>query len=333
MDTKAYGSGSAQKKSAFDSKVRLRRIDNLIFVICVIIATVFWGSIKLSEFYSESYVLYISYNNVPAEKKLTALDDTTVAVTINARGFTILRMRLFEDMNNLNINLDNFTIEQREGNHFFVNTQEMKDRMSELFGLDETKFDFSKTTLGFVLEDLSEKKVSVRENLLLNFKQEYDLYERATLTPEEVTVFGPKDMLDSITMVYTENVQQSLIDSDMSVEVRISNPYPDLLRFSPDAVTVNLRVEQYTESFIDTPVDFSGIKEQIKSFPNIVRVNFQVARKDFTLVQSGQFQVVPELEGVDIQNTDRLHLKLIRQPDIVRNPWIVPADVEFLIIK
>jgi hypothetical protein len=125
----------------------------------------------------------------------------------------------------------------------------------------------------------------------------------------------------------------TLIDEDLSAEVRIANPNPELLEISPDVVTVSLRVEKYTESSIEIPIDFSSINVQVKTFPSIVKVNFQVARKDFTLVQPGQFHVVPEIEGVDIQNTDRLHLKLIRQPEIIRNPWIVPADIEYLIIK
>lgn len=333
MESKIQSGISASKKKSLDSKVKLRRIDNLIFIICIFIAAVFWSLIKLSDFYSESFAFNIGYTNVPEEKKLTGLDDSTVTVTINARGFTLLRMWLFEDLDNLSINLDNFNIDRREANHYYIYTQEMKERLADRFEISETNFEFSKTTLGFVLEDLKEKEIRVLENLDLKFRQEYDLYEEAILTPEKIVVYGPADMLDSLEFLYTENIQKSLIDSDVVMEVKISNPNPELLRLSPEAVTVNIRVEKYTESSIEIPIDFSDIKLQLKSFPSIVKVHFKVARKDFTLVQSGQFQVIPEIEGVDIQNSDRLHLKLIRQPEIVRNPWIVPADVEFLIIK
>jgi hypothetical protein len=333
MDTKPHPTFTGKTNKSLDSKVKLRRIDNLIFFICIIIAAVFWTLIKLSEFYTESVDMKIGYINIPEGKKLTALDDSAVSVNISARGFAIMRMWLFEDMDNLNINLDNFNIDRREGNHFYVYTQEMKERLAELFSVSDTEIEFSKTTLGFVLEDLAEKKIRVVENLDLKFRQEFDLYEPPVMTPEEVLVYGPAEMLDSISYLETERLAFTLIDEDLSAEVRIANPNPELLEISPDVVTVSLRVEKYTESSIEIPIDFSSINVQVKTFPSIVKVNFQVARKDFTLVQPGQFHVVPEIEGVDIQNTDRLHLKLIRQPEIIRNPWIVPADIEYLIIK
>jgi hypothetical protein len=333
MDTKPHPSFTGKSKKSLDSKVRLRRIDNLIFIICIVIAAAFWTLIKLSEFYTESFSLKVSYINIPEGKKLTALDDSTVSININARGYTLFRMLMFEDMQNININLDNFNIDRREGDHYFIFTQEMKERLGELFNLSESDFEFSNTTLGFVLEDLAEKNIRVEENLNLRFRQEFDLYEPPIMTPEEVLVYGPADMLDTIVYLETEPVELSLIDEDLTTEVKIANPYPDLLEISPEFVTVSLRVEKYTERSIEIPIDFSSLNVQVKSFPSNVKVNFQVALKDFTLVQPGQFQVVPEIEGVDIQNTDRLHLKLLRRPEIVRNPWIVPADVEYLIIK
>ena len=98
-------------------------------------------------------------------------------------------------------------------------------------------------------------------------------------------------------------------------------------------MTLKIRVEKFTESSIETAIDFSEVNKEIKSFPATVIVNFKIAQKDFNNVESNQFHVVPELDDVDILTADKVHLKLVRKPEFTRNEWIVPSDVEYLIIK
>ena len=78
---------------------------------------------------------------------------------------------------------------------------------------------------------------------------------------------------------------------------------------------------------------FLPCQKMIRTFPATVQVNFKVAQKDFSNIQPNQFKVVPEIEQTDINNAKRLHLILVEKPDFIRDEWITPTDVEFLIIK
>ena len=309
------------------------RNDNLIFIICILIAALFWGLIKLSHIYPASYTFKVSYDNVPVEKRLTRLTDTTVEVNFSARGFAIMKLSLFQDMTQLNIDLEDQDLMRKDGNDYFIYTRELRQKIADEVELPETEIDFSKTTLGFILEDLHEKQVHVGSNIVLKFKEQYDLYEEEIITPSSVKVFGPKALLDTIDKVFTQSIEFSYVASDKDIMVHIENPFPDLLHFDPDFVSLKIRVEKFTESSIDTPIDFSGIKENIKSFPATAVVNFKVAQKDFNNIDPDQFRVMPEMRGIDLIDVDKLHLTLVDKPDFIRNEWIVPADVEFLIIK
>lgn len=326
-----YRNSIAPRKGRVNSKSS--RSDNLIFVICIIIAVVFWGLIKLSHDYPASYTFKLKYENVPVEKRLTGLVDTTVNIKFSAVGYSIIKLALFEDMTELTIDLENFKLMKKESSEYFIYTDELKEEMASRVKLPATEIDFSRTTLGFILEDLHEKEVEVLSNIKLLFKEQFDLYEKEIITPTIVKAFGPKDVLDTIDHVHTQNITLRDVDSDREIMIYIENPDSDLLHFDPDFVSLKIRVEKFTESSIETPIDFSAINENLKTFPAVARVNFKVAQKDFNNIESGQFRVIPEIGGISLHDVNMLHLTIAEKPDFIRNEWIVPADVEFLIIK
>lgn len=323
--------GQPGSKPEIDSKIS--RNDNIIFIVCFVIASLFWGLIKLSEVYTEDFIFKINYVNVPPEKQLTKLADSTLVVNIEAQGFAILKLNFFENNNKIDIDLSKTDIILNEGDDYLIYTQELKEVFALIFGVEENDFTFSEATLGFTLEDLYEKQVLVKENYQLNFKPQYDLYQPSVITPTMVTAYGPKEILDTLSFVLTQKIELSGLAENKSVSVGLQNPLPSLLHFTPEIVKMDIRVEKFTEKTVDVTIDFSSVNAKIKSFPNNVQVNFKIAQKDFNLAEASQFLVVPETDGLNFQSADKLQLKLIRKPDFIRNEWIVPTEVEFLIIK
>lgn len=311
----------------------IRKNDNIIFIVCIVIAALFWALIKLSGFYTETYAFKINYTHVPVDKQLTRLADSTLEVSIQARGFAILKLDLFKEENIVNVDLENIKVIKNEANNFLVYTQELKPILAKTIKIEENDITLSKTTLGFTLEDLYDKQIGVVESHELSFRQQFDMYEPASITPENVKVFGPKEIVDTLMHVHTEKLKLNDIHSDKTVSIGLINPFPNLLHFEPEIVTIKIRVEKFTESSVETAIDFSAVNKEIKSFPSTVTINFKIAQKDFNNVRPSQFHVVPELEGLDILSADKVHLKLVRKPGFTRNEWIVPADVEYLIIK
>lgn len=306
--------------------------DNIIFIICLVIAFVFWGLIKLSKFYEVSYIFNIQYTNVPVDKRLTSMTDSTLQAEFRARGFFILRINLFEEMSQLPVDLENCTLE-KSGTDYFVNTSELLEVIASKTNIPESDIRIDEAKIRFRLEDLFEKEVNVEANLNLSYKDQYDYYEKEIISPKSVKVFGPKSIIDTMNKVSTVNVMLQNIDKDLVLDVGLLNPAPSLLNFDPNKVELRLRTEKYTESNIEIPIDFSEVKENIQAFPSTVKVYFKIAQKDFNNIQAGQFAVQPVLHGVDLQKTDRLNLKLVSKPSFIRNEWIVPSSVEFLITR
>lgn len=307
--------------------------DNWIFFTAVFVSALFWMLIKLSDPYTVPYSLKVSYTNVPNEKRLTFISDSFVSVNVTARGFEILELNLSEDMDILDINLENFSLMKKDGQEYFVYTDELNKRLADVIGIQENNVHFSKNTLSFRMADLQEKKLPVTNIVQFEFSEQFDLYEKPIFTPETVTVFGPAEILDTLQQVYTQNMEILEVNSNQDIRVKLHNPLPDILKFEPEEVSIKIRVEKFTTSSIEVPIDLPGLKQSIKLFPKTVKIHFKVAQKDYNNIRPSQFEVIPDIKNIDIRKAVRLQLRLAKKPGFIRNTTLDPTDVEFLIIK
>ncbi|MBC8320650.1 MAG: hypothetical protein H8E34_08000 [Bacteroidetes bacterium] len=309
------------------------RSNRLIFLICILIATLFWLLIKLSDVYSVNYDFRVTYNNAPPDSRLTKVIDSTLNLNLTARGFAILKMSLFDDMENLNINLDSYTIENKGGIRYSISTQELTKKLAEIIGVSEKDIKFSKATLTFDMEKTSEKLVQVLPDYTINFMNQYDLYNDVRTDPNVIMVYGSQNILDTLSTIHTKKLILENVMTDMVKKVEITNPDPALLSFEEYEVSLHFKVEKFTESEITIPINLNNLEYKIKTFPSQVKVYYRVAQIDFNEVKAHQFNIHPVINNIDIMQANKLPLKLSKQPDFVRNVRIVPSDVEFLIIK
>jgi len=325
-----YSSDKEQENNKSFFRVRN---DRFIFFLCILIASLFWVLIKLSDVYSVNYSFKVTYNNVPPELRLTKLVDSTLNLNLTARGFSILKMNLFSDMEDLDINLDNYSVEHRSGVRYSIYTQELMENLAELIGVGEKDIIFSKATLNFEMEKTGEKQVPVVPNYSLSFVNQYDLYKDVSVEPGDVMVYGPKNVLDTLTQVFTKKLILENLMADQVVVVGLENPDVGILNYGKDEVSLDFEVEKFTESELDVSINLSNLKYQIKTFPSQVKIYYRVAQSDFNEVRPHQFNIYPAINNMDILQAQKLPLKLSKQPDFVRNIRIVPSEVEFLIIK
>jgi len=324
---------SISPKSGLIPSEKRRKGSHFVFIICVLIAAFFWLLIKLSEPYNESYLLKLNYTNAPAEKMLTSLIDTNVNININAKGFEMLKLVLTEDLSNLDVDLVNFEIIHLDGDIYFISTNAVKERLAEIIGVPLDQIEISRQRLEFQLEALFEKKVTVINKMNFNFLSPFNLYSDILITPAEITVFGPKNILDTLDFIYTSNTSLLNISDDIDENVSLVNPNTNFLNLSVDKTNIKANVEKFTESSLEIPIDLSNIKYHVKVFPNTVKIFFTVAQKDFSNVIQSQFNVSANLKNTDVLTANKLQLEVIEKPDFVNGIRLQPSEIEFLILK
>ncbi len=315
-----------------NKKVRVDHSQYFTFLIFIVVSTIFWFLIKLSQEYSETYNMSIAYQDIPHNKLLTQKIDSTVKFNITARGFYLAELSLLHP-EELIIHLKNYTIHKSDDNIYYISTQPLKESIAKLLDIDPELISFSKNALSFRLEKLYSKNVDVKSNIKLSFEGSYSLYKPPVLTPSRVKIYGTKKSLDTIEFVKTKAVELKNISKNSTLEIELENPNPAFFKLNPEKINLTLEVAKFTQSKVVVPISAGGNGYQIETFPKMDTVYFNVALNDFDKVNPKQFVVSPEVKGVDLKKANKLLLKVTRYPGFVKNIRTEPTEVEFILLR
>ncbi|GMT44828.1 MAG: hypothetical protein IEMM0006_0660 [bacterium] len=274
----------------------------------------------------------IKYNHQPAGKLITALNDSTTTVHLKSNGYNLLDLLLHGSLDSLNVDLRQHDIKKDADGQYFINTGSLRESTAQQLGVNDRDIEFSKSKLSFSMELLHKRKMKVSALLDLTFKSQFRLYH-FKIIPATITVYGPDKIMDTLKGLNTAMIHLENLENSQKVKVKIHNPYPRMLRFLPPKVTVDLDVERYTERSVQIPVDVSEIRPEIRTFPNIATVNFNVFIRDYEKIRANQFKLIPNIKNINLRKVKKLRLELVSKPKNISNERIVPSEVEFIIIN
>jgi hypothetical protein len=309
-----------------------RKKDHFAFLVCVLLAALFWLLIKLSSVYSVNYPLQIRYTNEPKDYLVTQLIDSTVNINVKADGYKVLDLLLSGQLNHLNIDLNHLTPTRLKQDVYGVASKDIQEKIADYWGISESEIHFSKNMLSFKMEPLDKKRLEIVPRLNLDFKSQHGLYA-VEVIPKKVLVYGPKALLDSLKNIRTEEIKLEQLSASHLTKVNLENPGAKLLRLSIDRVRVNLDVEKYTESSLVVPIDVADIHPMIRTFPTTTKVYFNIFLRDYNKIHANQFKVIPDIKNIKLKEVKKLGLKIIKQPKNVSNLRIDPNEVEFIIVN
>ncbi len=324
--------GMPRKNNKNESQKGERKRDHLIFLICILLAATFWFLIKLSDNYSVSYRMKIKYTHVPAGKLITALHDSTIIVRFKSTGYNLLDLILHGSLDSLDVNLKGIDIRKKIGNEYAISTANMRENTAQFLGVNEGDLEFAKSELRFYMEHLHERRLKISARLDLSFKSQFSLFGYK-IVPAYVTVYGSRQILDTLKTLSTTTIHLENLENDQKVVVDIQNPDPLMLRLLPPKVSVSLDVEKYTERRIQIPIDVSGVRPEIRSFPTTATVNFNIFIRDYEKIHANQFKLIPNIRNINLRKVKTLRLELVSFPKEISNIRIIPPEVEFIIIN
>ncbi len=309
-----------------------RKSDTPVFLVCLLLATLFWILIKLSADYSVTYPLKVKYEHVPNNKLLASSEDSVVNVSFKSDGYNLLDLLITGKLKYLPVNLSDLKMEKIKPNSYAIFTQGLKEPLATRLNVNESEIIFSTPDLQLNMEDLASKKVSITPVLNLQFKSQYGLYAEKVV-PDKVTIWGSQKQIDTISSIQTQSIDLNDLDKDQEVKAGLQNPLPGVLRIEPEQVSVNLNIEKYTEFSLKVPIDVSGINPVIRTFPATTTLYFNMFLKDYKELKTNQFKVVPDVKNVDLRSVKTLNLRILKQPKITRDVRMDPYSVEFIIVN
>lgn len=150
--------------------------------------------------------------------------------------------------------------------------------------------------------------------------------------PERVAVRVPADMTETFDAVYTDTAGIEVGSGEVSARYSLVSPKGAVLQ--TNEVTVTVKASQVTEKSTDVRVTGINIEDglQLRTFPSVVRLMFQVRLSDFEEVDAYDFVVGIDCSSMDTSG-DKAEVEVFQQPSNVYNVRISPQIVEYLFEK
>lgn len=302
----------------------------LTFLIFLMISAALWFLIKLTKDYSSQTVFTVTYSEVPVNKWVST-PEQQVKCSFVADGFATLRHKLVREQRRVvTIPLDEVPYRLEGGITYSYSSLYVAERIAGWLGISVSNITMNDDKQYFNMEDLQSKEVPVLVPLDVYTQRQYSVYDVPKVTPASVTVFGPKNLLDTLTAVYTETLHASNVSEDIVRTLGIDY-YGGAVRAEEKTAEVLVEVEQYTEIDIEVPVKVAD-SLNLRFFPETMTVKCMVPIRDYAGITGASFLVLADTAQLH-RLQPLLDIRLVQVPDHVHVLKTEPEQVEYLIIN
>ncbi len=302
----------------------------LTFLVFLVISAVLWFMIKLTKEYTSQTSFFVTYTEVPVNKWVST-SQQTVKLSFVADGFVTLRHNLVRPQyRSITISLNEVPYRLEGGNTYSYSSQYVAERVADWLGVPTGNVTVNDDKQFFNMEDLQSKELQVRVPLEVKTQRQYQVYGQPHVTPSSITVYGPKNMLDTMTAVYTATLHAANASEDVVQTVAV-DLYDGAIRSDVTAVEVLVDVEQYTEIDVEVPVKANS-QLNLRFFPETIKVKCLVPIKDYASISGASFLMLADSEQLH-QLQPLLDVKLVQVPEHVQVLKTEPQQVEYLIVN
>lgn len=292
-----------------------------------------WLLIRLSETYTVTYNLAVSFTDIPSEIWIQEENRThNLRIAVNATGFRHLKASFVtrQYKNGFPVPLNEIPWRKQNQQNFYINTANLIYLLSESLGLTENELKIVEQEIFFTAESTVQKQVEIRFSSKLQFKQGFGQYGKIRVEPETAWVYGPATWVDTLQFLPVFANPGADIHTNVSGIAWVNQP-ANQLKTSIESVNYFIEVQQFTEKSFNVPIQ-KPMRPVLKLFPDKVTVSLRLALKDFEFFSADSIQLVLDTTGLH-QNRQFLRLNALLKSEAAELIQIAPNQVEYLILK
>jgi len=300
----------------------------LIFLFFLVLSGIFWLMMTLNETYEQEIIVPVKLLNVPENVVITTNIDSTVRVTVRDKGYTLANYLYGEGVKTVNINFGSFAVKKSEQG--VVPAAELQKLIYKNLVSSSKIVSMAIEKLTFTFNYGESKSVPVMFNGTVKTGRTYYL-AHTRFTPQRVTVYASRKMLDSISSVRIEPLHITDLTDTLVQTVRIMSRRG--MKVVPDTVSIGLYPDVLTEESIEVSIRPVNVPKGVilRTFPARAKVTFIVGVGLYRNVNESQFDVIVDYNEIADETRDKCALRLIKSPVGVRQPRLETTMVDYLI--
>ena len=300
-----------------------------LFLVFLVISGFLWFLFALSRRYVVEMDVPVRYVNLPQEYLVTTPLPHKIKANIRDIGFNEFVSHWFsKDSVPIIIDLgERFDTTRHD---FIIPQGELSKMISGRMSTSAEVQDCYPRSIYVKYERLYSKEVKVALRSDIQTSDQYDFDGPIRLTPQTVTVYVPRPLLDSIQAVETERVILKNVKSAQHRTVRLVSP--SYVRCVPPAVAMDFDVKQFTEKTVAVTVEGKNVPQGylLRSFPASVQVKFNVDLQDYDSIEAEDIRVYADYRRAGDSSRYCLLEAVCSHPKI-RNLRVKPSSVEYIL--
>ena len=198
----------------------------LIFLFFLLLAGGFWLNLALNETYEKEFSIPISVVGAPKNVVLTSSETDTVKVTIRDKGFTLLTYMYGDILKKINLNFRSYSKNNGTGS---ISAQDLQKMVYQQLASGSRITSVKPEKLEFFYNYGAKKQVPVRWSGRV-IPEELYFISRVEYSPDSITIYAPEEKLDSINMVYTEQLNYANFRDTLVATCELKILFPFFMR-------------------------------------------------------------------------------------------------------
>lgn len=302
--------------------------DFLVFLFCFCLSGVFWLMMTLNETYEVEFPVAVRLAGVPRNVVITSEMSDTVRVTIRDKGYVILGYKAYNRLQPVKINFAAYA--NRETGVGQVPSTDIQKLIRQQLNGSSAIVSLKADRLEYDFNFGRNRRFRVRLVGRIIPGGNYYL-SHVQITPDLVTVYANKSVLDGIEAVVTERLDLTNFEDTVTRVVRLKDIKG--AKIIPKTVRVTLFPDVLTEGSVEVPITTVNKPGNliVRTFPQAVTVKFSAGAVVYRQVKPSDFAVTVDYNEIAQHPSDKCTIHLQNNSRFARNASLEINQVDYLI--
>ena len=300
----------------------------LTFLFFLALSGIFWLSLTLNETYERDFAVPVSVIGVPKNAVLTSDEVDTIRVTIRDKGIVLVAYKYGEALKRIELPFRNYTHNNGTG---LIPASEIQKRIYQNLVNSSKITSIKPEKMEFYYSYGSKKQVPIRWSGRV-IPEELYFISRVSYEPDSVTIYASEDKLDSINMVYTEQLNYANFRDTLTVDCNLAKLKG--VKTVPDHVRIRFYTDVLTEERISN-IPIVGINmpegKVLRTFPAKTSVSFVAGVSVYRNLKPEDFTVIVDYDEIRRNPSEKCRINLKNVPSGISRAKLETTLVDYLI--
>jgi hypothetical protein len=294
----------------------------------LVLSGIFWLSLTLNETYEHEFSVPFSVIGVPKNAVLTSDEVDTIRVTIRDKGIILVAYQYGDALRHIEMPFRNYTHNNGTG---LISASEIQKRIYQRLVNSSRITAIKPEKMEFYYNYGTKKQVPIRWSGRV-IPEELYFISRVSYEPDSVTIYASQEKLDSINMVYTEQLNYANFRDTLTVDCNLAKLKG--VKTVPDRVRVSFFTDVLTEERISN-IPIVGINmpegKVLRTFPAKTSVSFVAGVSIYRNLKPEDFTVIVDYDEIRRNPSEKCRIYLKKVPNGISRAKLETTMVDYLI--